>query len=101
MCEEAVYLLLLCRLQAQDESRAAPAKPVNDPPHLLLPGAVRMPLLGLGTYKMDSADAVKTALECERAAGARRELRAGWGFGRADGCCFAAAAAACCLQNLT
>lgn len=28
-------------------------------------GAVRMPLLGLGTYKVESAEAVKTALECE------------------------------------
>ncbi|PRW21059.1 Alcohol dehydrogenase [NADP(+)] [Chlorella sorokiniana] len=50
-------------MHAQDESRAAAAKPVNDPQHLLLPGAVRLPLLGLGTYQLQSADAVRKALE--------------------------------------
>lgn len=45
-------------------------KPVNDPPHVLLPGGTKMPLLGLGTYKLQSAEAVKKALEREQWMGA-------------------------------
>lgn len=52
-------------LQAQDESRAAAAKPVNEPQHLVLPGGTRLPLLGLGTFQLQSADAVRKALERE------------------------------------
>ncbi len=73
-----VFLLPLL-LQAQDESRAAAAKPVNEPQHLLLPGGVRLPLLGLGTYQLQSADAVRKALERE----------CGWGAVWAS-CCWAA-----------
>lgn len=51
--------------QAQDESRVQASKTVNDPPHVLLPGGTKMPLLGLGTYKLQSAEAVKKALERE------------------------------------
>lgn len=54
-------------LQAQDESAAADAaaKPVNDPPHVILPGSTHMPLIGLGTYKLQSPGSVKAALESE------------------------------------
>lgn len=52
-------------VQAQDESAALAGRPVNDPPTAVLPGGSRMPLLGLGTYKLESADAVKAALQCE------------------------------------
>ena len=52
-------------MQAQDESRAAAAKPLNEPQHLLLPGGGRLPLLGLGTFQLQSADAVAKALERE------------------------------------
>lgn len=50
-------------MHCQDESRVQANKPVNDPPHVLLPGGTKMPLLGLGTYKLQSAEAVKKALE--------------------------------------
>lgn len=49
--------------QAQDESRAAANKPVNEPSYVLLPGATRMPLIGLGTYKIESPESVRKALE--------------------------------------
>jgi diketogulonate reductase-like aldo/keto reductase len=42
---------------------------VNDPPHVLLPGATRMPLIGLGTYKLESPEAVRKALEGELGVG--------------------------------
>ena len=54
--------------QAQDESReaaasgAAPGRAVNDPPYVLLPGGARMPLVGLGTYKLAGPEAVEFAL---------------------------------------
>ncbi|PSC71722.1 Alcohol dehydrogenase [NADP(+)] [Micractinium conductrix] len=52
-------------MHAQDESAAADAaaKPVNDPPHVILPGSTHMPLIGLGTYKLQSPGSVKAALE--------------------------------------
>lgn len=75
-------------LQAQDESRAAPPKPLNEPQHLLLPGAVRLPLLGLGTYQLQSADAVRKALE--------RELLAGLAVCRNCADCEQPPAALCC-----
>jgi hypothetical protein len=49
--------------QAQDESRSAANKPVNEPSYVLLPGATRMPLIGLGTYKIESPESVLKALE--------------------------------------
>ena len=55
---------MLLLLQAQDESRAAPAgQAAADPSYVLLPGGdARMPLVGLGTYKLASAEAVRIAL---------------------------------------
>ncbi|KAI3430761.1 hypothetical protein D9Q98_009173 [Chlorella vulgaris] len=50
-------------MHAQDESRAAANKPVNEPSYVLLPGATRMPLIGLGTYKIESPESVRKALE--------------------------------------
>ena len=52
-----------CPLQAQDESQAAADKPINDTPYVLLPGGTRMPLIGLGTYKTESPEAIRKALE--------------------------------------
>lgn len=79
---------LFCHLQAQDESRAQPNKAVNDPPHVLLPGGTKMPLLGLGTYKLQSADAVKQALEREHAPMLFKRLFASVRAAqRPEGCC--------------
>lgn len=46
---------------AADEPAAAPVV-IKEPDYVTLPGGSRMPLIGLGTYKLDSADAVRTAL---------------------------------------
>lgn len=50
-------------MHAQDESQAAADKPINDTPYVLLPGGTRMPLIGLGTYKTESPEAIRKALE--------------------------------------
>ena len=38
---------------------------MNDPPYARLPGGGRLPLIGLGTYALESVDAVRTALAGE------------------------------------
>lgn len=47
--------------QAADEPAAAPV-PVTESDYVTLPGGGRMPLLGLGTYKIERADQVTAAL---------------------------------------
>lgn len=42
---------------------AQKAAAVREPSTVLLSTGQRMPLIGLGTYKLQSADAVKTALD--------------------------------------
>ncbi|GBF92732.1 alcohol dehydrogenase [Raphidocelis subcapitata] len=56
------------RGQAQDAqpaaaAAAAPPKPVREPETVLLSNGGRIPLMGLGTYKMASPDSVKAALD--------------------------------------
>lgn len=46
-------------LAAADKAAAAVREPIT----VMLCTGQRMPLIGLGTYKLQSADAVKTALE--------------------------------------
>jgi hypothetical protein len=58
-----LFLLRFRCTQAQDESQVAAGKPVADVSYLVLPGGTRMPLIGLGTYKIESPESIKKALE--------------------------------------
>lgn len=49
-------------MHAQDQPARAAARPVADPEFALLPGGVRMPLVGLGTYAITSSDSVRAAM---------------------------------------
>ncbi len=48
---------------ASSAATAAAAGPVAEPTTVLLSNGDRMPLIGLGTYKLSSPDSVKAALE--------------------------------------